>query len=120
MQLSRRRGRAAAYSRNLPQTPGSWSKRESVVCGRRGGQAPILTALSVLTYAPLPRGVAAFERLTRGARRHWNELGTAFREWNRRVRSRRELMRLGTRELADLHLTQCDARFEASKWFWQD
>jgi len=41
-------------------------------------------------------------------------------EWRRRARSRGDLMALGDRELSDLHLTRCDALYEASKPFWKE
>lgn len=42
-----------------------------------------------------------------------------FREWQRRSRSRRDLMTLSSRDLWDLRLTRAEAAREASKPFWQ-
>jgi uncharacterized protein YjiS (DUF1127 family) len=41
-------------------------------------------------------------------------------EWRRRARSRRDLMALNDRDLWDMHLTRCDALYEASKPFWRE
>jgi uncharacterized protein YjiS (DUF1127 family) len=45
---------------------------------------------------------------------------TCLVEWHRRARSRGDLMALGERELSDMHLTRCDAVYEASKPFWKE
>jgi uncharacterized protein YjiS (DUF1127 family) len=42
------------------------------------------------------------------------------REWQQRSRSRRDLMALDERDLWDMHLTRCDASYEASKPFWRE
>jgi uncharacterized protein YjiS (DUF1127 family) len=41
-------------------------------------------------------------------------------EWRNRARSRRDLMELNDRDLWDMHLTRCDALYEASKPFWRE
>lgn len=43
-----------------------------------------------------------------------------FREWQRRARSRRDLMALSQRDLWDMRLTRAEARREASKPFWRE
>jgi uncharacterized protein YjiS (DUF1127 family) len=47
-------------------------------------------------------------------------LAARFREWQRRSRSRRDLMMLNDRELWDVRLSRVDARREARKPFWQE
>jgi uncharacterized protein YjiS (DUF1127 family) len=43
-----------------------------------------------------------------------------IREWQRRARSRRDLMALDPRDLRDLRLTRADAMREAGKSFWKE
>jgi uncharacterized protein YjiS (DUF1127 family) len=51
----------------------------------------------------------------------WSAYSAArIAEWRRRARSRRDLMTLGDRDLWDMHLTRCDAWYEASKPFWRE
>jgi uncharacterized protein YjiS (DUF1127 family) len=42
-----------------------------------------------------------------------------FREWQRRVRSRRDLRALDDRELWDIRVTRVDCEREARKPFWR-
>lgn len=42
------------------------------------------------------------------------------REWRRRSRSRRELSKLGERDLRDARLTRCEVMSETSKPFWKE
>ena len=56
---------------------------------------------------------------TTAGRRSWAYGIARISEWHSRARSRRELRGLAERELGDIGLTRCDARAEASKWFWQ-
>jgi len=39
-------------------------------------------------------------------------------EWRQRTRSRHELLNLSDRTLEDIGISQCTARFEASRPFW--
>jgi uncharacterized protein YjiS (DUF1127 family) len=41
------------------------------------------------------------------------------REWQRRVRSRRDLMALSRRDLWDMRVTRAEAEREANKPFWR-
>jgi uncharacterized protein YjiS (DUF1127 family) len=51
----------------------------------------------------------------------WSAYSAArIAEWRRRARSRRDLMALNERDLWDMHLTRCDALYEASKPFWRE
>ena len=43
-----------------------------------------------------------------------------IREWRRRCRSRRELSKLGERDLRDVRLTRCEIMSETSKPFWKE
>jgi uncharacterized protein YjiS (DUF1127 family) len=61
-----------------------------------------------------------FSRLAAVAAGSKRQLRTCISEWRRRARSRRDLMALGERELSDIHLTRCDAVYEASKPFWKE
>ena len=54
------------------------------------------------------------------AARSGRPMRTRITEWRRRARSRGDLMALGERELWDMHLTRCDALYEASKPFWKE
>jgi uncharacterized protein YjiS (DUF1127 family) len=45
---------------------------------------------------------------------------TRINEWRVRARSRRDLMRLGDRELWDFRLTRADAERETRKPFWKE
>lgn len=47
-------------------------------------------------------------------------LAELVREWQRRSRSRRDLMALAERELWDIRLSRADAEHEASKPFWKE
>lgn len=47
------------------------------------------------------------------------KLVETVREWRRRSHSRRELLKLGERDLRDVRLTRCDVMSEASKPFWK-
>lgn len=49
----------------------------------------------------------------------WSVLRAVFRGWRERARSRRELMMLSDRELADIGLTAADVHKESGKPFWQ-
>ena len=44
---------------------------------------------------------------------------TTLRTWHRRVRSRRQLLTLDDRMLADIGVSRADASCEAAKPFWQ-
>jgi len=50
---------------------------------------------------------------------HFHPL-TTFREWRRRMRSRRELAGLGDVMLHDIGITRADAEFLSRKPFWRE
>jgi uncharacterized protein YjiS (DUF1127 family) len=50
---------------------------------------------------------------------NWADLIGYLAEWRRRAHSRRELMMLSDRELADVGLTPCDVHAEANWPFWR-
>ena len=49
---------------------------------------------------------------------HWDQLKLRITEWQRRVRSRRELEGLSDATLRDIGITGCDAHREMNKPFW--
>ena len=49
---------------------------------------------------------------------HWDQLKLRITEWQRRVRSRRELEGLSDATLRDIGITRCDAHREMNKPFW--
>jgi len=49
---------------------------------------------------------------------HWDQLKLRITEWQRRVRSRRELDGLSDATLRDIGITRCDAHREMNKPFW--
>jgi len=49
---------------------------------------------------------------------HWDQLKLRITEWQRRVRSRRELEGLSDATLRDIGIMRCDARREMNKPFW--
>lgn len=63
--------------------------------------------------------VALLQRATASARRCWIQAKVCIAEWQRRARSRRDLMALDERALWDLRLTRVDAISEAGKPFWK-
>lgn len=50
----------------------------------------------------------------------WKTFVEVVREWQRRARSRRDLMALGERDLWDIRVTRADAEREANKPFWRE
>ncbi|MBI1986663.1 MAG: DUF1127 domain-containing protein [Rhodospirillales bacterium] len=53
--------------------------------------------------------------------RRWaGQLAATLRLWRQRARSRRALVGLTDRELADIGICRYDARIESNKSFWRD
>jgi uncharacterized protein YjiS (DUF1127 family) len=48
----------------------------------------------------------------------WDQLKLRVTEWQRRMRSRRELEALSDATLRDIGITRCDAHREMNKPFW--
>jgi uncharacterized protein YjiS (DUF1127 family) len=83
---------------------------------RRKASIEVATSLPVLGSATFTRSsdqIIGTVRCTIGFVR------AVVTEWRHRSRSRHELLTLREAELADLALTQSDAKAETSKWFWQ-
>jgi uncharacterized protein YjiS (DUF1127 family) len=81
------------------------------------------------TAFPLPPPLQGVKAGGRGSPFGWlgalaatsgGRMRTCIAEWRRRARSRHDLMALGDHELWDMHLTRCDALYEASKPFWKE
>lgn len=80
------------------------------------GRVPVPSALS---RAEHESASSVFGRIVLRVGRWCGDSAACVAEWRRRARSRGELMLLGERDLSDMHLTRCDASYEASKPFWK-
>jgi uncharacterized protein YjiS (DUF1127 family) len=49
---------------------------------------------------------------------HWDQIKFRIGEWQRRSRSRQELIGLSDATLRDIGITRCDAQRETHKPFW--